>query len=191
MTSSADNEKNFTSALISALAVLDRTPTRTDVEEKARQLSLVFEYKGSLDAAVEEALIAIDTRMGAGISLVDVEAEHDDEWVFKREIVWKYSEGYEKFLRSEKWPPTVVQSLSDVSTKILGHLQDPLSEGVWDRRGLVIGHVQSGKTANYIGLVTKAADAGYRFIIVIAGIHNNLRKQTQERIDQGFVGRFK
>lgn len=189
MTSSADNEKNFTSALISALALLDRTPTRKDVEEKALQLSLVFEYKRSLEAAVEEALIAIDTRMGAGVSLVDVEAEHDDEWVFKREIVWKYSEGYEKYLRSEKWHPTVVQSLSDVSTKILGHLQDPLSEGVWDRRGLVIGHVQSGKTANYIGLVARAADAGYRFIIVIAGIHNNLRKQTQERIDQGFVGR--
>ena len=79
--------------------------------------------------------------------------------------------------------------MSDVGTKILGHLQDPKSEGKWDRRGLVIGHVQSGKTANYMGVIAKAADAGYKFIIVIAGIHNNLRKQTQERIDEGFVGR--
>jgi len=189
MNSSADSEKNFTSALISALALLDETPTREDVEEKARQLSLAFNYNGSLGAAIEEALIAIDTRMGAGVSLVDVEAEHDDEWVFKREIQWTYSDAYEKHLKSEKWHPSVVQSLSDVSMKILGHLQDPVSEGVWDRRGLVIGHVQSGKTANYIGLVARAADAGYKFIIVIAGIHNNLRKQTQERIDEGFVGR--
>lgn len=76
-----------------------------------------------------------------------------------------------------------------VKGKILGLLENPDDSGEWDRRGLVIGHVQSGKTANYIGLITKAADAGYKFIIVIAGIHNNLRKQTQQRIDEGFVGR--
>ena len=189
MNSQTEIEKNFTIGLISALANTGRTPTRTEVEEKARQLSQVFDYDGPLDAAIEEALVAIDTRMGAGISLVDMEAEHDKEWVFKCDISWTYSDGYEKYLKSEKWPPTVVQSLSDVSKKILGHLQDPLSEGSWDRRGLVIGHVQSGKTANYIGLMARAADAGYKFIIVIAGIHNNLRKQTQERIDEGFVGR--
>ena len=189
MNSRTDSEKNFISGLILALANMGHTPTRAEVEEKARQLSPLFGYEGSLDAAIEEALIAIDTRMGAGISLVDIEAEHDEKWVFKREIAWTYSEGYEKYLKSEKWHPAVVQSLSDVSTKILGHLQDPQSEGTWDRRGLVIGHVQSGKTANYIGLVARAADAGYKFIIVIAGIHNNLRKQTQERIDEGFVGR--
>lgn len=54
---------------------------------------------------------------------------------------------------------------------------------------MVVGHVQSGKTANYIGLICKAADAGYRLIVVIAGIHDNLRNQTQARIDQGFIGR--
>ena len=189
MNSRADSEKNFTSGLILALSNLDHTPTRDEVEEKARQLSSIYRFEGPLDASIEEALVAIDTRMGAGISLVDIEAEHDEEWALKRDITWVYSEGYEEYLRREKWNPTVVQSLSDVSSKILGHLQDPTSEGVWDRRGLVIGHVQSGKTANYISLVARAADAGYKFVIVIAGIHNNLRKQTQERIDEGFVGR--
>ncbi|HRP44781.1 MAG TPA: Z1 domain-containing protein [Ginsengibacter sp.] len=183
-------EKNFTSSLITALSLLDYTPTREQVEEKARQLSNVFGYDGPLDSPVEEALAAVDTRMGIGVSLVDIEAKHDEEWVLKRQdIAWTYSAAYEKFLKSEKWHPTLVQSLSDVATKILGHLQDPESEGSWDRRGLVIGHVQSGKTANYLGLISKAADSGYKFIIVIAGIHNNLRKQTQERIDIGFVGR--
>ena len=61
--------------------------------------------------------------------------------------------------------------------------------GPWDRRGMVVGHVQSGKTANYTGLICKAADAGYKLIVVIAGVHNNLRSQTQRRIDEGFVGR--
>ena len=49
---------------------------------------------------------------------------------------------------------------------------------------MVVGYVQSGKTANYIGLINKALDAGYKYIIVLAGIHNNLRSQTQSRIDE-------
>ncbi len=186
----AEAEKNFTSSLITALTILDDVPTRQQIEEKAEQLSHVFGYEGPLDIPVQEALFSVDSRMGLGVSIVDTEARHDEEWVFKREdIEWFYSDVYEKYLRAEKWHPAVVQSLSDVGTKILGHLQDPASEGRWDRRGLVIGHVQSGKTSNYLGLIAKAADAGYKFIIVIAGIHNNLRKQTQERVDEGFVGR--
>ena len=51
-----------------------------------------------------------------------------------------------------------------------------------------MGHVQSGKTGNYIGVVTKAADAGYRVVIIMAGVHNKLRNQTQQRLDEGFVG---
>jgi hypothetical protein len=53
----------------------------------------------------------------------------------------------------------------------------------------VLGHVQSGKTANYLGVINKAADTGYKLIVLIAGIHNNLRRQTQFRVDEGFVGR--
>jgi len=51
-----------------------------------------------------------------------------------------------------------------------------------------MGYVQSGKTANYISLINRAADVGYKFIILIAGVHNNLRSQTQQRINEGFVG---
>lgn len=185
-----ESEKNFTSSLITALSTMKTPPTKEVVKEKARQLAILFDYQGTLDGVIDEVLVALDTRMGAGVSLVDIDADHDDDWVYKRpDIRWRYSDAYEKFLKSERWHPNVVQSLSDVGTKILGHLQDPTSDGAWDRRGLVIGHVQSGKTANYIALLAKAADAGYKFIVVIAGVHNNLRKQTQERIDEGFVGR--
>jgi hypothetical protein len=183
-------EKNFTSALISALSIRGDTPTKVEIEKKAAALAMAFDFDGDLGPVVEETMIAIDTRMGAGVSLVDIEAKHDEEWVYKREgIEWTYSDAYEGFLKKERWAPGVVQSLSDVGSRILGHLQDPTSEGAWNRRGLVIGHVQSGKTANYMGVIAKAADAGYKFIIVIAGIHNNLRRQTQERIDEGFIGR--
>ncbi len=184
-------ERNIANALISGLANMAETPTRDQVEEKARQIAAIFGYAGDLRNIVTEAMESVVTRMGAGISLVDVNAKHDDQWVHKREdVTWTYAGAYEEFLRNEGWPPQMVQSLSDVTTRILGHLQDPLSEGTsWNRRGLVIGHVQSGKTANYTGLIARAADAGYKFIVVIAGIHNNLRRQTQQRIDEAFIGR--
>lgn len=184
-------ERNIANALISGLANLTDTPTREQVEDKAKQIATIFGYTGDLRNIITEAMISVDTRMGAGVSLVDIAAKHDDQWVRKREgINWTYSDAYENFLRKDGWPPRMVQSLSDVTNRILGHLQDPHSEGTtWNRRGLVIGHVQSGKTANYTGLIARAADAGYKFIIVIAGIHNNLRKQTQERIDEAFIGR--
>lgn len=190
MTSAAE-ERNIANALISGLANMSETPTRDQVEEKAQQLAAIFGYAGDLRTIVTEALISVDTRMGAGVSLVDLAAKHDEEWVRKRDdITWTYATAYENYLREEGWPPRMVQSLSDVTGRILGHLQDPRSEGTtWNRRGLVIGHVQSGKTANYTGLIARAADAGYKFIIVIAGIHNNLRKQTQERLDEAFIGR--
>jgi hypothetical protein len=81
-----------------------------------------------------------------------------------------------------------VESLDRETERVLALLEDPDRPGPWDRRGLVVGHVQSGKTSNYIGLICKAADAGYKVIIVLAGMHNSLRSQTQLRLDAGFVG---
>ena len=57
------------------------------------------------------------------------------------------------------------------------------------RKGMVVGNVQSGKTANYIGLISKAADAGYKVIVVLAGILDDLRIQTQIRLEEGFIGK--
>ena len=70
---------------------------------------------------------------------------------------------------------------------VLDNIGNP-EEDNFSIHGMVVGYVQSGKTANYSGVICKAADAGYRFIIVIAGDKNNLRDQTQERIDESFVG---
>ena len=57
-------------------------------------------------------------------------------------------------------------------------------------RGIVVGYVQSGKTSNYIGLINKAVDAGYKLIVVFSGMYNDLRRQTNERIDEGVIGRY-
>lgn len=188
--SNSTKSKSVINSLIAFFSDSTDVPTFDDVRAKASEFAKVMQYDGSLDSVIEQVMSAVDMRMGTGVSLIDSESQHDEKWVRKRkDIEWIYNEAYLDFLLRENWSENVVQSLSDVGDRILGHLQDPKCEGEWDRRGLVIGHVQSGKTANYLGLVAKAADAGYKLIIVIAGVHNNLRKQTQERIDKGFVGR--
>lgn len=161
------------------------------VEKYRPTLDALFEFnKDDYPTLLRELETRHVTTMDIGVSLTDREDEHDEDWCPSRDdSTWKYWNDYKQLLVQEGWPDRVLHSMDTVTDKVLGLLRDPEDEGEWYRRGLVIGHVQSGKTANYIGLLSKAADAGYKFIIVIAGIHNNLRKQTQERIDQGFIGK--
>ena len=86
-------------------------------------------------------------------------------------------------------PPNVVSRLDSLSDEILDYCGNPDDEGAWSRRGMVMGHVQSGKTTNYTALICKAADAGYKIIILLAGLTNSLRAQTQQRLDDTFIGR--
>lgn len=114
------------------------------------------------------------------------------EWLAEERasISWNFWSRYKKYLEKiEKLPPSVVKSIDDTSEDVLKRLESPRRKGSWDRRGMVVGNVQSGKTSNYIGLISKAADAGYKIIIVLAGLNNDLRSQTQKRIDKGFIGR--
>lgn len=106
----------------------------------------------------------------------------------KPDIEWRYWNRYAELLRQEGWPPKVIETLDETIDETLGQLTNPDQKGSWDRRGMVVGSVQSGKTANYTGLICKAADAGYKVIIVLAGFHKNLRSQTQIRIEEGFTG---
>ena len=86
-------------------------------------------------------------------------------------------------------PLHVLSRLDEITDQILDCCGDPKKEGQWDTRGMVLGHVQSGKTTNFSALIAKAADAGYRVIIILAGITNSLRAQTQQRIDENIIGR--
>jgi Z1 domain len=107
----------------------------------------------------------------------------------KEENEFRFWNRYERFLREAvKLPDPVIRRLDDLTDEVLDRLRDPQTAGAWDRRGLVVGDVQSGKTSNYTGLICKAVDAGYRLIIVLAGVHNSLRSQTQIRLDEGVLG---
>ncbi len=128
----------------------------------------------------------ISMGLGAVVTGDDFEPWLDDA---KQNIDPFYWSRYRKHLVRTGLPKDVVIKLDDITDKTLGRMGNPQKNVAWDTRGMVVGHVQSGKTANYTGLICKAADAGYRLIIIIAGIHNNLRNQTQQRIDEGFIGR--
>src|SRR6185369_3684224 len=67
-------------------------------------------------------------------------------------------------------------------------MPDPISTYPFQGRGLVVGYVQSGKTANYTAVAARAADAGYRLVIVLSGIHESLRAQTQHRLEKELTG---
>lgn len=113
------------------------------------------------------------------------------EWYDARraEIETKFWNRYKEYLSFKKgWSESVVNTIDKVSNDIVSLLGDPKSEGSWKRRGLVIGDVQSGKTANFTAICNKATDVGYNVIIILTGMIESLRKQTQERQDTDLVG---
>ena len=90
-------------------------------------------------------------------------------------------------LVEKKWGEIIANSIDNQTTDITNHISNP-SKRNFECHGLVVGHVQSGKTANYTGVIAKAVDGGYNFVIVLAGLHNNLRDQTQKRLDKELTG---
>jgi hypothetical protein len=124
--------------------------------------------------------------MGKGVAV----APKFESWLRHRKatIDKYYWERYRQYLMQQGWGPAVVRRTDETVDELLDYAGDPLQKGPWKRRGLVVGNVQSGKTATYTALCNKAADAGYKLIILLAGTLNSLRHQTQERLDEGFIG---
>ena len=106
----------------------------------------------------------------------------------KHEISWDHWEAYKKLLESQGRSEEIIKHNEKVIDTILDYSGDPRASLAWAKKGLVMGNVQSGKTQNYLGLINKAIDAGYKTIIVLGGHLNDLRMQTQERIDEGVLG---
>lgn len=136
--------------------------------------------------AVSMLIQRFSHRIGKSTTLVDP-SDHVAWLTASRKRDWQYWRRYRDYLES-KLADVVVDGLDDATDEILSLLEDPKRTDPSDRRGLVVGHVQSGKTSNYSGLICKAADAGYKIIIVLAGMHNNLRSQTQVRLEESFLG---
>ncbi|MFD3903580.1 Z1 domain-containing protein [Streptomyces sp. CB04723] len=99
-----------------------------------------------------------------------------------------YWSAYERLLRRKGWSDAAVAGLDEASHAVVERLADPTRPDAYGARGLVVGYVQSGKTANFTGVTAKAIDAGYRLVIVLGGTLNLLRGQTQRRLDMELIG---
>ena len=124
------------------------------------------------------------------MSLKGHDATHKT-WYFLQENDGFYWNRYKKFLKDKKhWSTDVVNRLHTTTNDVMDDLGNPNDKDrPFQRRGLLLGDVQSGKTATYTAICNKAADANYKVIIVLAGMMENLRVQTQERLDAEFVGK--
>lgn len=172
----------------------NRTPEMIgEVATKAAQAATIFAPTMLIDVEIltAELLHLFSVRAGEVTILDDHDPKGHVPWLLSKraEIKWRFWSRYVTYLeRDFGMPPEVVNNLHELTDKILERLEEPQRDGKWDRRGMVVGSVQSGKTANYIGLINKAIDAGYKLVIILAGIHSNLRSQTQLRLDEGVLG---
>jgi len=186
--------ENFNSALNIARVLLSRYDESDLTEEVVeKEVKNVFLYPGFQDVREEKLLEYMKAELGIHSGEVTMLVETDVRpWLkdAKSSIDWWLWNRYQSYLTSEQgFPSNTVSSIDDVTDKILDKCINPKVKGAWDRRGMVVGNVQSGKTANYMALVNKATDAGYKLVVIIAGIHNTLRSQTQVRVDEGYIGR--
>lgn len=182
-------------AIVSQLiAEPGKTPTEDSIRAAISTVRMLPDFSGITDEGAERLARELEERVGISMGIGAVVGAADFKpWLNDARaeglIEPYYWNRYRKLLEQKRLPMDVITSTDQVTDRILDRMGNPNDLGSWDRKGMVVGHVQSGKTANYTGLVCKAADAGYRLIVVIAGIHNNLRNQTQARIDEGFIGR--
>ena len=192
----APNQKAFDSILSMAQNMLRLVAERTQgsvtpemIDTELNKLSQVMEEDFALidrEALVDELIRRSSRTVGENATLSSGE-DHIPWLDAERKAGWTYWRRYAEYMET-RIPWTALDALDVATDEVLSQLEDPTRVGAWDRRGLVVGHVQSGKTGNYTGLICKAADAGYKIIIVLAGLHNNLRAQTQIRLDEGFLG---
>jgi hypothetical protein len=138
------------------------------------------------------AVVLNDKCSVAGIRIPTVIAPEWTQWYTdeiktRRSYYWK---NYDDYLKNKRgWDADARASLDIATDRVVERLTDPTQIEAYKAKGLVVGYVQSGKTANFTGVLAKAIDVGYRLVIVLTGTTDLLRAQTQRRLDMELVGR--
>lgn len=186
-----DIEKRFHGLVSSFLAGEPEIKEQT-IDEKIEELRCIPTFSSLSDIEVENVRAEIKSEFSIKLdqgSLIQ-EKGHQKWFLDKKPLLdMKYWERYKKYLLNDKgFSVKVVNVMDDILDKLTDLLGDPSRDVAYSRRGLIIGDVQSGKTANYLGLICKTVDAGYKVVVLMTGTIEKLRKQTQMRVDEGFVG---
>lgn len=171
----------------------------TDIDEAVENFKKFLLYpeltERNWDSISKMLKSQLEITFEKGVEISKDDRFHDNKWwTEKIKISDKNKSHYFEFYKGVSKLPFLVLDTIDYDTdRIMNHLGNPCDETQksFSRYGMVIGNVQSGKTGNYSALISKAADAGYKFIIVIAGGLNNLRNQTQKRLQENFISNQK
>lgn len=141
-----------------------------------------------IEHVLDQLMDQYDVVMGEGYGVVDKATF--TPWLNERKANTELprSEAYQELLLQRGWAGQVIETLDRQTDRIMDLVGDPEKSGAWSRRGIAIGEVQSGKTATYISLLAKAIDYGFKIIIVIGGHTEDLRRQTQRRLDSDLTG---
>ena len=160
---------------------VDRTAPRTD--ERRKKIYALLKLDEGLAAAFDAAMpVATDDAVMVSRSF---KPWYGRVMAERHPFYWQH---YADYLAARGWDENAIAALDLNTTRIVERLSDPEREEAYQAKGLVVGYVQSGKTANFTGVVAKAVDAGYRLIIVLTGTTDLLRGQTQRRVDKELAG---
>ncbi|RTL57423.1 MAG: hypothetical protein EKK37_15380 [Sphingobacteriales bacterium] len=181
---------NIDEELNALIHPVTREPVSDEIKEEIEKRFLKkTHFKRSYENAILEPV--------SFVTNPKIHEEWYEDWLIKNDdeegsFYWKrlknfLSDELTKKYMSPDIAGEIVKSIDDATHKIISSLADP-QRHEFSYKGLVVGYVQSGKTANFTALIAKAADAGYKLIIVLAGIHNVLRRQTQIRLDKELTG---
>lgn len=186
-----DLQKSFKN-MVTMYIVDEETLTEQMIDEQIDEIRFLPKFRALTGEEVDEVRIEIKSEFSIKLDKgVLIQEKGHEKWFLakKASLDMKYWERYRKYLLTDKGFATkVVNTMDDVLDTLTDLLGDPSRDVTYNRRGLIIGDVQSGKTSNYTGLICKAVDSGYKVIVLLTGTIEKLRQQTQQRIDEGFVG---
>lgn len=180
--------EKFVRTQISSVAV-NRAPTEAELVDACNMVSMMMPITDEeAEIIIKKLQAALDVAMDIGVV---IERKYEPWLKAKKDSIdFFYWNRYALYLEQDAMRTSgVIAAIDDVSDKIVDLAGDPNVIGTLHRRGLLLGDIQSGKTSNYIAVMNKAADVGYKVIILLTGTIESLRRQTQERVDEGFIGR--
>ena len=178
--------------MVVVVIAMDENLQEHTIDDKIDEVCGLPMFTSLSDRDIDEVRAEIKSEFSIKLDKgVLIEEKGHERWFLARkaELDMKYWERYKTYLLTDKgFSAKVVNTMDDVLDTLTDLLGDPTRNISYKRRGLIIGDVQSGKTANYTGLICKAVDSGYKVIVLLTGTIERLRQQTQQRIDEGFVG---
>lgn len=180
--------------VLSAMGIKFRNKPVTNEDLAYFRTGKIISFKdlNVTEEEVDEAIRQYKINVGVKMETCEILTEHQDDHWFENFLQangkLEHYERYKKYLLGKKVPQSVIETTEKNNRLTMQGFADPSCSENVQRKGLVVGDVQAGKTLNYIGLINMAVDVGYKNIFLLTGTTEELRKQTQRRIDEGFVG---